>query len=81
MTALEATCNTPIGAWARRDGGPALELTAFVGLPDGSHWIRDDFAGDAADPTALGREVASRLATAGAPELLAEAERAAGARR
>ena len=81
VTALEATCNTPIGAWARRDGGPALELTAFVGLPDGSHWIRDDFAGDAANPAALGREVASRLATAGARHLLAEAERAAGARR
>ena len=81
VTALEATCNTPIGAWARRDGGPALELTAFVGLPDGSHWIRDDFAGDAADPAALGREVASRLATAGARDILVAAERAAGARR
>jgi hydroxymethylbilane synthase len=81
VTALEATCNTPIGAWARRDVGAALELTAFVGLPDGSHWIRDDFAGDAADPAALGREVASRLETAGARDLLVAAERAAGARR
>jgi hydroxymethylbilane synthase len=80
VTALEATCNTPIGAWARRAGGP-LRMTAFVGLPDGSHWIRDDFAGDAADPAALGREVAARLEAAGARELLAEAERAAGARR
>ena len=96
VTALEATCNTPIGAWARLDGaatksaplrgdpppsgsGP-LHVTAFVGLPDGSHWIRDDFAGDAADPAALGREVARRLEAAGARELLAEAERAAGAR-
>jgi hydroxymethylbilane synthase len=91
VTALEATCNTPIGAWARRDGGAPpedgapgdgklLRLTAFVGLPDGSHWIRDDFAGDAADPAALGAEVASRLEAAGARELLAAAERAAGAR-
>jgi hydroxymethylbilane synthase len=94
VTALEATCNTPIGAWARREdaasredaalgegGSPAdhgpLLLTAFVGLPDGSHWIRDDFAGDASDPAALGREVASRLEAAGARDLLAEAERAA----
>jgi hydroxymethylbilane synthase len=76
VTALRATCNTPIGAWARRDGGAALDLTAFVGLPDGSHWIRDDFAGDDADPAALGREVASRLEAAGARDLLAEAERA-----
>jgi hydroxymethylbilane synthase len=77
VTALEATCNTPIGAWARDDAG-TLRLTAFVGLPDGSHWIRDDFAGDASDPAALGREVASRLEAAGARDLLAEAERAAG---
>lgn len=82
VTALEATCNTPIGVWARQaDGAPTLRLTAFVGLPDGSHWIRDDFAGDAADPAALGREIARRLEAAGARELLAEAERAAGARR
>jgi hydroxymethylbilane synthase len=80
VTALEATCNTPIGSWARLDGG-SLRLTAFVGLPDGSHWIRDDFAGDAADPAALGGEVASRLEAAGARDLLAEAEREAGARR
>jgi hydroxymethylbilane synthase len=79
VTALEATCNTPIGAWAR-PADVRLRLTAFVGLPDGSHWIRDDFGGDAADPAALGAEVASRLEAAGARELLAEAERAAGAR-
>ena len=76
VTALEATCNTPIGAWARHDGA-RLHLTAFVGLPDGSHWIRDDFAGDASDPAALGREVALRLEAAGARDLLAEAERRA----
>ena len=79
VTALEATCNTPIGVWARGAAG-TLRLTAFVGLPDGSHWIRDDLPGDASDPAALGRAVASRLEAAGARELLAEAERAAGAR-
>ena len=79
VTALEATCNTPIGVWARGAAG-TLRLTAFVGLPDGSHWIRDDLAGDASDPAALGSGVAARLEAAGARELLAEAERAAGAR-
>jgi hydroxymethylbilane synthase len=93
VTALEATCNTPIGAWARRaegsgrdggarrptpDGGP-LRLTAFVGLPDGSHWIRDELDGDHRDPSALGQEVGRRLEAAGARELLAEAERRAAA--
>jgi hydroxymethylbilane synthase len=76
VTALEATCNTPIGAWARC-ASDTLRLAAFVGLPDGSHWIRDELDGSVGDPVALGREVARRLETAGAGELLAEAERAA----
>ena len=76
VSALEATCNTPIGAWARCESD-ILRLTAFVGLPDGSHWIRDELDGGAGDPVALGREVAGRLEAAGARDLLAEAERAA----
>jgi hydroxymethylbilane synthase len=91
VTALGATCNTPIGAYARREDGAGredgaahadapLRLIAFVGLPDGSQWIRDELDGHAADPAALGHEVARRLEAVGARELLAEAERAAGAR-
>jgi hydroxymethylbilane synthase len=83
VTALGATCNTPVGALAERVTGAgaapggALRLTAFAGLPDGSHWIRDSLEGDAGDPAALGRAVAERLDAAGARELLAQAERAA----
>jgi hydroxymethylbilane synthase len=76
VTTLEATCNTPIGTHARLDG-ETLRLTAFVGLPDGSHWIRDELDGDPGDPATLGRAVAERLELAGARQLLAEAERAA----
>jgi hydroxymethylbilane synthase len=76
VTALQATCNTPIGAWARCESD-SLRLIAFVGIPDGSHWIRDELDGGAGDPVALGREVARRLGAAGARELLEEAERAA----
>jgi hydroxymethylbilane synthase len=79
VTALDATCHTPIGAHASA-AGEALALTAFVGLPDGSHWIRDELSGDPGDPAGLGRRVAERLLAAGARELLAEAERAATAR-
>jgi hydroxymethylbilane synthase len=90
VRALDATCNTPIGAWARRaersggarpptPTGGALRLTAFVGLPDGSHWIRDELDGDPRDPSALGQDVGRRLEAAGARELLAEAERRAAA--
>jgi hypothetical protein len=45
-------------------------------LPDGSTWVRDTLEGDAADPVALGREVASRMLAAGAGEVLAAASRA-----
>jgi hydroxymethylbilane synthase len=72
VEALDATCHTPVGAHAAtRDG--ALSLAAFVGLPDGSHWIRDELTGSPAEPAALGREVAARLESAGARELLAQA--------
>jgi hydroxymethylbilane synthase len=57
-----------------------MRLTAFVGLPDGSHWIRDALEAPAGDPAALGAEVAERMAAAGAAELLAAAELAAPAR-
>jgi hydroxymethylbilane synthase len=77
--ALDASCHTPLGAHAELSGD-ALRLTAFVGLPDGSHWIRDTLAGEVAEPAALGAEVARRLATAGATELLEAAELAAARR-
>ena len=78
VVALEASCHTPIGAHAVH-AGDGLRLTAFVGLPDGSHWIRDELDGDPAAPAALGRAVAERLLGAGAAELLAGAEQMAGA--
>ena len=73
---LRATCRTPIGAHAELEDG-ALRLTAFAGMPDGSHWIRDLHEGDPDDPARLGRAVAERLEAAGARELLGAAERAA----
>ena len=79
VTALGASCNTPVGAHAE-PLGDALRLTAFVGLPDGSHWIRDTLEGSSGDPAALGTEVAQRMSAAGAAELLAAAELAAAPR-
>jgi hydroxymethylbilane synthase len=71
---LGATCHTPVAAYAELYGEGELELAAFVGMPDGSTWIRDALAGTAADPAALGREVAERLLAAGAGDVLAAAE-------
>jgi hydroxymethylbilane synthase len=65
---LGAGCDTPIGAHAREYGDGRLELRAFVGAADGSHWIRDRGLGD--DPLALGEALAARLLSCGAGELL-----------
>ena len=73
---LDASCRTPIGVHARLEGDE-LALSAFVGMPDGSHWIRDDVTGDPERPADLGRLAAERLLAAGAADLLAAAERAA----
>lgn len=70
---LDATCHTPVGVHARIDG-EVLRADAYVGLPDGSEWIRDSVEGSTEDPAALGIELASRLTAAGAAELLERAE-------
>jgi hydroxymethylbilane synthase len=74
--ALDASCHTPLAAHAEHHGGE-LRLSAFVGLPDGSAWIRDALTGAAEDPAGLGHTAAERLLSAGAGDLLREAERQA----
>ncbi|HEX5762311.1 MAG TPA: hydroxymethylbilane synthase [Solirubrobacterales bacterium] len=70
---LEATCASPIGVHASVDGG-RIEVEAFVGLPDGSEWVRDRVEGDAEDPAAAGAQLAERLSAAGARDILDRAE-------
>jgi hydroxymethylbilane synthase len=72
---LDATCATPIGVHARVEG-KQIEASAFVGLPDGSEWLRDHAEGDASDPVLLGELLGERLIGAGAREILDRAERA-----
>jgi hydroxymethylbilane synthase len=74
VAALGASCNTPVGAHARRLGSGEVELASWVGLPDGSAWIADVIQGE---PQTAGTSAAERLRAAGAMELLAGAERAA----
>jgi hydroxymethylbilane synthase len=74
---LDASCSTPIGVHARVDGESIL-VRAFVGLPDGSEWLRDEIEREAADPLAAGTELAERLRAAGAAELLARSEEMVG---
>lgn len=73
VTLLEATCASPLGAHARCEGN-TIEVDAFVGLPDGSEWLRDRLEGSAEEPTLAGAELVQRLLGAGARELLDQAE-------
>lgn len=76
---LEATCNSPLGVHARFDlESGQMRIEAFVGLPDGSEWLRDRLEGDSAEPTLLGAELAKRLLDTGARDLLDRAEKWSG---
>jgi hypothetical protein len=50
------------------DGRSAL--TGWVGLPDGSAWLRDEVVGD---PAQLGTRCAERMLAAGVAQLLEQA--------
>ena len=70
---LEATCASPLGVHAQIEGG-RIVIDTFVGLPDGSEWLRDRHEGDAEQPTLAGAELVQRLLGAGAREILDRAE-------
>jgi hydroxymethylbilane synthase len=70
---LQATCASPLGVHARVEG-ERIEIDAFVGLPDGSEWVRDRLEGSAEEPALAGAELVQRLLGAGAREILDRAE-------
>ncbi len=75
VAALDATCNTPLGAHATI-GDDGIVLRTFVGLPDGSAWLRDETP-PAATPDEAGALAAERVLAAGGGDLLARAEQLA----
>jgi hydroxymethylbilane synthase len=74
---LGASCHTPVGILARLEGDSLL-IRAFVGLPNGREWLRDELTADPTHPEGVGRQLAERMASAGATELLERAEELAG---
>ena len=66
---VEGSCEVPVGALARVRGA-ALTLEAFVGMPDGSHIVRERASGAAADAEVLGRVLGEKLLAAGGREIL-----------
>jgi hydroxymethylbilane synthase len=79
VAALDASCHTPIGVHAELRAG-AIEIDAYVGLPDGREWIRDHYRSASQSPEAVGGEAARRLTSAGAAGLLEAAEAEAAPR-
>lgn len=72
LAALGGGCLVPIGARARVLDG-TLTLASFVGDPSGRPSIRRTARGPAADPEAVGRELAERLLHEGARSILDKA--------
>ncbi len=72
---LDASCHTPMGAHAGMLDERQVELVAWVGLPDGSQWIRDAVTGA---PAQVAQNVGERMLAAGAGELLRRAALSAG---
>ncbi|MNJ50428.1 Porphobilinogen deaminase [compost metagenome] len=79
LRVLNGGCQVPIGAYATlvRDntgkagaGAGHIELTGMVGTPDGRLVLKDILIGE--DPLKLGEEVAGKLISRGADEILAE---------
>jgi hydroxymethylbilane synthase len=66
---LMGGCQVPIGGFAVLEG-ERLQLRGLVGEPDGSHIIRAEIAGPAADAERLGTELAEDLLAKGAEPIL-----------
>jgi hydroxymethylbilane synthase len=67
--ALHGSCHVPVGAYARLDGA-RLRLAGLVGDAGDGRLVRAQAEGDAADPEALGAQVAQLLLDRGAAALL-----------
>jgi hydroxymethylbilane synthase len=66
---VEGSCEVPVGGLARVHAD-TLTLEAFIGMPDGSHLVRDRESGALADAERIGRTLGERLLAAGGREIL-----------
>ena len=79
VEALGGGCQTPIGALASPVGADELELAGTVVSLDGARAVHARSRGLRSNAAAVGREVAAQLAAGGAADILAAAQRTAGA--
>jgi hydroxymethylbilane synthase len=67
--ALEGGCQVPVAGYAVLADG-AIHLRGLVGEPDGSHLVRGEIRGPAADAEKLGEQLAHDLLARGAQQIL-----------
>jgi hydroxymethylbilane synthase len=70
LARLGASCNTPMAAHARLDGG-ALRMLAIVASEDGRQVLRSGGTAPAGDAEKLGRDLADELLARGAADIAA----------
>jgi len=68
---MEGGCSVPLGCRAQVSPR-ALILDGFLGLPDGSHSMRDRISGGAHEAARLGAELAEAIISCGGREILDE---------
>ncbi|MEU6719482.1 hydroxymethylbilane synthase [Nonomuraea sp. NPDC046802] len=71
LSALEAGCSAPVGAFAV-DDGHTLNLTAVVVAIDGHEAVRKSAAGSPSEAANLGRRLAAEMIAEGADRLMGE---------
>ncbi|MNJ57521.1 Porphobilinogen deaminase [compost metagenome] len=68
---LNGGCQVPIGAYASLIEEEKIQLTGMVGYSDGRRILKETLIGN--DPIKLGEQLAWKLISEGADDILAEA--------
>ena len=71
---LEGGCQVPIGVKATIIDENSVEVSAIVGMPDGSEYIQENLNASIEDYQTIGKNLAQTFIDQGAKELLARAE-------
>ncbi|MDE2007295.1 MAG: hydroxymethylbilane synthase [Rhodospirillales bacterium] len=71
LAALDGSCRTPVGAYARLDPDGGLHLAALLARGDGSWLARREIAGPAAEAARLGATLGAALRAAAPSDVLA----------
>jgi hydroxymethylbilane synthase len=74
---LGGSCHLPVAVYATCDG-ESIRVTGLVATPDGATVVRDVETGQSEAAEAVGERLGERLLSAGAGEIVAEVEEAAG---